>query len=104
MTWYRLLILGNDFPLEEDGVPVLMGWYTTRWVEAADPEEARAVALEALRSEPLLADVSAGCGATISWEEVERVEESDVPDRQGGFSFFRMEHQARTKAKASARP
>jgi hypothetical protein len=78
--------------MDEDGVPVLMGWYTTRWVKAADPEKAKTVALEALRSEPSLADVPTDCGSKISWEEIELAEEGDVPDRQGGFTFFRMEN------------
>ena len=74
-----------------------MGWYTTRWVAAADQDEPKAKALEILRGEPSLVMVPQGCGAKITWEEIELVEVSDVPDINPGFAFFEMENQARTK-------
>ena len=74
-----------------EGETASMGFYTTRWVEAVDEEEARSRALEALRAEPPLTDVPRGCGAEVTWEEIEVVEEADVPAVQGGFAFFPME-------------
>ena len=89
---YRLLVLGEDFPLELDGTKTMMGWYKTVWVEAADHEEAKAKSLEVIRSEPLLSEVPRGCGAKVSWEEIEEVEASEVPASSKGFTFFPMEN------------
>ena len=77
--------------MEVDGEKTLMGFYTTRWVEAADHEEAKSLVLGTLRSEPALIDVPQGCGAEIFWEEVEPVEAGDVPEIQCGFTFFPSE-------------
>lgn len=52
MPWFRCVIEGENFP----GVLVrkkgLVGFFTTRWVEASSPEEAEVAALETLRGEP----------------------------------------------------
>jgi len=41
MTWFRLLIRGENFPSSTDGNGQLMGFYTTRFVQAETPESAR---------------------------------------------------------------
>ncbi len=52
MAWFKCSIEGENFP----GVLVrkkgLVGFHTTRWVEAPSADEAEALALEALRVEP----------------------------------------------------
>jgi len=89
---FRLLLLGENFPLEVDGEKASMGWFKTVWVEAANEDEAKAKSLEMILAERLFASVPKGCGARISLEEVEEVELTELPDTPGGFTFFRMEH------------
>lgn len=89
---FRLLLLGEDFPMEVESEDAMIGWYKTVWVEAADEEEAKAKSLDVIRSEPSLAGVPQGCGAKVSWKEIEEVEDSEQPDTPMGFSFFRMEN------------
>ncbi len=89
---FRLLLLGENFPLEVDGEKASMGWFKTVWVEAADEDEAKAKSLEMIRTEPLLASVPQGCGAKVRWDEIDEVEVAELPETPGGFTFFRMEH------------
>jgi hypothetical protein len=89
---FRLLLQGENFPLEVDGEKASMGWFKTVWVEAADEDEAKAKSLELIRSEPLFASVPQGCGARVSWEEIEEVEVAELPVTPAGFTLFRMEH------------
>ena len=89
---FRLLLLGENFPLEVDGEKASMGWFKTVWVEASSEDEAKAKSLDMIRDEPILASVPHGSGAKISWEEIEEVEMTELPETPGVFTFFRMEH------------
>ncbi|WP_379546242.1 hypothetical protein ACFCW2_10545 [Qipengyuania sp. DSG2-2] len=67
-----------------------MGFYATRWVEAADEEEAFHKAVMLLREAPELAGVPKGCGADIVSEEITRLPAGQVPPQREGLTFFRM--------------
>lgn len=69
-----------------------MGWFKTVWVEAANEDEAKAKSLELIRAEPSLASIPSGCGAKVSWDEIEEVEIGELPETPAGLTFFRMEH------------
>jgi nitrogen regulatory protein PII len=52
MPFFQCRINGTGFPgrlIDEQGT---VGFYTTRWVEAVDPQEAVEEVLEAIRREP----------------------------------------------------
>lgn len=89
---FRLLLLGENFPMEVECDRASMGWFKTVWVEAANEDEAKAKSLEIIRAEPSLASIPSGCGAKVSWDEIEEVEIGELPETPAGLTFFRMEH------------
>lgn len=52
MPWFKCSIEGENFPGALIRSKGLVGFYTTRWVEASSPDEAESAALNLLRSEP----------------------------------------------------
>jgi hypothetical protein len=89
VTLFRLLLRGKNFPLQVDGKEQLMGFHATRLVEAEDRIEAATKALALLKGEPELVAVPAGCGATITYEEIVEAERGEASEA-GGFAFFPM--------------
>ena len=107
--WYRCLIRGENFPgqttgsapLVKDARPIdppgPVGFYVTRFVEAASAEEAEQNALLLLRSEPRLAPPEGYTPtgqARVFFEEISPVGAEEVPDPQPGFAFYPMESDA----------
>jgi hypothetical protein len=91
MPWFRLFALGEDFPVIIDGNVEIVGFYTTRYVEAASASEAEAIASdllfedEDLQPPPGYEDIQ----PRLVFEEVEQVAEPiDIDDN---FSFFPMD-------------
>ena len=91
MPWFRLFALGEDFPVIIDGKVEIVGFYTTRYVEAASASEAEAIASdllfedEDLQPPPGYEDIQ----PRLVFEEVEQVAEPiDIDDN---FSFFPMD-------------
>jgi hypothetical protein len=91
VVWFRLFACGEDFPVIIDGKVEIVGFYTTRYVEAETQGEAEAVASELLFEDE---DLQPPPGydeyqPSIRFEEVERVAEPvDIDDN---FSFVPME-------------
>jgi hypothetical protein len=54
MPIYQLFIRGENFRWKQDDAITLMGFYTTRWLEASDETAAEIFVIEALRSAPEL--------------------------------------------------
>lgn len=98
-------MLGENFPLKMDGKDRLMGFYTTRFVEAESAQEAEKVALEILRTEePLIsveADIGKAAGAMIFFEEVIEVDKIGLSDK--GFTFFGMEDGSANKSESECK-
>jgi hypothetical protein len=92
MTIFRCLIRGESFPFMINGAWKAMGFYTTRFVEAATNEEAEMTALhlmqqeDALKREPGTTGLE---GARLFFEEIEEVEGAKNPN--AGFTFFEEE-------------
>lgn len=92
MAWFRLFACGENFPVVLDGKVEIVGFYTTRYVEAPTQSEAEALASELLFEDEDLqpppgdwSDVQ----SSIVFEEVEQVAEPvDIDDN---FSFFPMD-------------
>lgn len=92
MPWFRLFACGEDFPVILDGRVELVGFYTTRYVEAETSGEAEAIASELLFEDEDLQPPPGDWSdyqPRIMFEEVEQVAEPiDIDDN---FSFFPME-------------
>ena len=100
MTTWRVLLRGENFPLDtQEGAP-LMGFFATRWVEAADEEGAFAAAVKLLRKHPDLAGVPRGCGADIVSEEITELSPGRVPPQREGLTLFRMATSGATKSES----
>jgi hypothetical protein len=93
MAWYRLFACGEDFPVIIDGNVEVVGFYTTRYVEAESQSEAEAIASELLFEDE---DLQPPPGyddlqPRIMFEEIVQVAEPvDIDDN---FSFFPMEEE-----------
>ena len=94
MAWYRCFIRGENFLGDLVGEGELLGFYVTRFVEAASEAEAESAALQALRSEPRLARPMelnrADALARVYFEEICEVLPGSVPKPQPGFSWYPM--------------
>lgn len=93
MPWFRVFALGEDFPVVLEGQVEIVGFYTTRYVEADTAGEAEAIASELLFEDP---DLETPPGyeeyqPRLVFEEVEQVNAPvDIDDN---FSFFPMEEE-----------
>jgi hypothetical protein len=70
-----------------------VGFYITRFIEAADPEAAEAAALQGLRAEPKLAPppgYTPPGQARVFFEEITEVAAEQVPQVQPGFAWHPM--------------
>jgi hypothetical protein len=93
MAWFRCLIRGENFPGQMIGEAGPVGFYVTRFVEAADTTEAEAAALRALRAEPKMTPPpghTPSGQARVFFEVVEEVAAADVPPVQTGFAWHPM--------------
>lgn len=93
MAWFCCVIHGVNFPgvLIDSAKPV--GFFTARFVEAANTEQAEILGLQILREEPKLAlpkgDKSQA--AQVSFDEIYEVSPVDVPSEIPGFIWHTME-------------
>ena len=94
MPWFRCLIRGENFPGQISGAAGPVGFYVTRFVQAANVAEAEALALQSLRGEPRLApppgDTPSG-RARVFFEEIEEVTAGQVPSEPPGFVWYASE-------------
>ncbi len=85
MAFYRCFIRGEHFPGECIGQKGVYGFYTTRWVEALNKEEAELRAVDLLREDRSLAlpeGAAKPADARVYVEEIEEVDE--LPESTGG--------------------
>ena len=76
------------------GVSRLVGFHTTRFIEASDPSDAETRALESQRGVSRLAPPPGhqpSGAAGIDFEEISELPGASVPDGQLGFAWFPME-------------
>lgn len=92
MPWFRLFALGEDFPVIIDNNVEVVGFYTTRYIEAETPGEAEALASELLFEDedlqPPPGDWSDLQSRIVFEETVQVAEPVDIDDN---FSFFPMD-------------
>ena len=93
MAWFRCFIRGENFPGQMVGQAGPVGFYVTRFVEAADLEAAEAAVLQGLRAEPKLGPppgFTPTGRARVFFEEIEAVPAGQVPAVPPGFAWHPM--------------
>ena len=95
MKLFRCFAHGVNFPLDFDGEPALMGFYTTRFVRADNAEQAELLALELLRADPKL-DVPPDRRTKetrVYFDEIEEINAipEDIPESGTGYAFYNMD-------------
>jgi hypothetical protein len=88
MPIFRCLVRGENFPFLFDGAWRTQGFYTTRYVEAANEYDAEDVALEALQSEDALQRDPSTPGLEAAQVYFEKIEEVSQAGANAGFTFF----------------
>ncbi len=88
MPLYRCLVYGKNFPgaLIKSKKPC--GFYTTRFVEASDPEDAELKVVDLLREDASLqvSEKHRNSDARVFIDEIEEVAEITGPNK--GFTFY----------------
>jgi hypothetical protein len=92
MPLFRCLIRGDNFPGKLIGKRKPVGFYTTRFIEAATAEQAEMLAVELLRTDPNLdaAPKHRTGDARVYFEEIHEVPEETERKPNKGFTFFLM--------------
>lgn len=54
MVYYQVMLEGKNFPLEMDGSEKIVGFVTTRWVKAANAEDAELKAVDLVKNDSSL--------------------------------------------------
>jgi hypothetical protein len=89
---YKILVRGQNFLLKLDGKAEKFGFYTTRFVEAQNENQAEDVAISRLRADPTLGDgvLNQQSDAPMLFvEEITELDSFDGLNMAGtGFSFY----------------
>lgn len=92
MKKYKVLVRGENFLINLDGVKQKVGFYTTRFIEARDEEDAENAVMEMLRADPKLIKgvLNEKSDSPIMYaEEIEELESFEgCPVPGGGFAFY----------------
>jgi hypothetical protein len=95
MPYYRVFLEGGNFWLQMDAAPQRMGFYTTRFVEAASLDESGKAAIGLVRSTQRLKPLNhPDDPPQILVREIKEVDEADVPSVASWFVFFTDEPEA----------
>ena len=89
MSYYRVILNGENFLLEVDGSIRRVGFFTTRFVQAPDRSAAAYAAMGALKAEGSLSPLNRPEDPTrVVVDEIEEVGEDEIPPVAAGFAFF----------------
>jgi hypothetical protein len=90
MSSYRVYLRGENFWLEIEGRGrVCVGFHTSRYVEAASPEEAEHAAIAGLRGESKLKPLNEHDDPPLVFmEELEEVDAAAAPAAPPALTFF----------------
>ena len=92
MIWFKCTIRGENFRGVLIGEKRPVGFYTTRFIEANTPSEAKQLVLEKLKKDECLTLLKCRIkskDAEVYFEKIEEVSEKDIGS-SGGFTFFVM--------------
>ena len=102
MNKYKVSLNGRNFWMEIDGQPKLMGFYTTRFLEADTPELAEHFAVQIVRGDTKLREAVINDKSdppTIHAEEVVMLQTFEGINLPGaGYTFFFYEDESEGKA------
>jgi hypothetical protein len=92
MPLFRCSICGENFPGKLLGQDDLIGFYTTRYVEADTSEQAEHLALELLRNDPSLqlSPEHRTKNAKVYFEKIVEIPATEQHESNAGFVFFTM--------------
>lgn len=94
MPWFRCLIEGRNFPGILANVDKPIGFFTTRFIEADNPEHAKLLVLAKLKNEESLQlppNYPKKTEARVFFEKVTQVNQAEVPEIDQGFAFYEMD-------------
>jgi hypothetical protein len=99
---FRVFILGRHFKMDVNGKCTYMGFYTTRYIQAASSEEARELGIAAVRGEESLKRVTLNDHddpPLLAVDEIDEVSEYDGTEGGAGFVIFKDEIQCPSSEK-----
>lgn len=90
MAEWRVLLNGRNFLLEFEGEPKRLGFYTTRFVEAQNPEAAEMAAVQMVREDSTLQQVlnDPSDSPMIYAEEVTEATRQNSEYPNTGYTFY----------------
>lgn len=91
MPLFRTLIRGERFLIESEGQIKLLGFYTTRFVEASDPEDAEYKAVDLIRNDQALRECIRNTKSdppTMFVEKIDELEQGEELPSNTGYTFF----------------
>jgi len=95
MQKYKILAEGKNFLVNVNGMPEKMGFFTTRFLEASDQEEAQRMTLEVIRNQLQGVVLNAQSDPpTLIIDTVQKLDEfGDHHVPGSGFSWFLEEQE-----------
>lgn len=93
MPWYKCSIEGKNFPGGLVGKSNPVGFFATRFVQAASPEEGELLSLAELRRDVRFEVPTVGsqeADARIFYDEIQEIEQSLVPPVIPGLVWYEM--------------
>ena len=91
MKWFRVLVGGEHVKMDVANERRYMGFFVTRFVNAATPDLARATVIAAVRADPRLDGLILNDyddPPLFFVDEIDEVSELDVPEGELGFVLF----------------
>jgi hypothetical protein len=97
MKWFRVLVRGEHVKMDVASERRYMGFFVTRFVNAATPDLARASVIAAVRAAPGLDGLILNDDddpPLFFVDEIDEVSELEVPEVEPGFVLFKDENQS----------
>lgn len=89
MPYYKVLLDAQNFLVSLDEKEELMGFFTTKWVEAANEEEAELKAVDLIKNDKELVDIVLNkkrgleIAPMIYLEEISEISQNEMQDIKG---------------------
>jgi len=95
MKHYRILLNGENFLISIEGKQSFMGFYTTRFVSAVTPEKAELNAVNSIKTDTKIIDITLNTiehkQPIIYMDEIEEIKENDKEENYG-YGWYHMKH------------
>ena len=94
MKHYRILINGENFFIKKDNVKTYMGFYTTRFVSADDPDQAELLAIKDIQTDENIISITLNTSeheeAMMYMDEINEIKEKEIENNYG-FGWYTMD-------------